>query len=73
VISLQGLISDFIAAGLVSPVLSPYGNDPAFEIESLTGLKPGGDRQLFTWPFEGGGTVHNKFSNQLWGANFGFL
>jgi hypothetical protein len=38
---------------------------------ALTDLKPGGDRQLFTWPLNGGGVLHNKWSNQLWGATYG--
>ena len=130
----QGTVADFIAAGLMSPSLSAYNNDEAFEFEyapfgadtglcvgvgisptnntpvslqpcgvsaktvwfadlpstngtahlinggtnasfsnpySLTDLKPGGDRQLFTWPLQAGGILHNKFSNQVWGAIFG--
>ncbi len=134
----QGLVSDFIAAGLVSLGLSGYNSKPAFEFEyapfgvatglcvavgatpanntpvslqpcgvsaktawiidqpitssgtytslinaatdtsfsnpySLTDLKPGGDRQLFTWPLQAGGIIHNKFTNQVWGATFGAL
>jgi hypothetical protein len=139
VASEQGTVSDFILAGLVSPDLSAYDNDEAFEFEyapfgaetglcmgvgntpanntpvslqpcgvsaktvwildqpitnqpfssthlingatdtsfsnpySLTDLKPGGDQQLFTWPLQGGGILHNKFANQVWGATFGVL
>ena len=48
------------------------GTDTSFSNPySLTDLKPGGDRQLFTWPLQGGGILNNKFANQLWGATFG--
>ncbi len=131
----EGLVSDFIAAGLVSPGLSAYDNLEAFEFEyapfgvhlglcvgvgvtptnhtpvalepcgvsaktvwienpdqsisganlslinaatdnsfshpyALTDLRPG-QGQLFTWPLDGGGILHNPFANQLWGASFG--
>ena len=133
----QGTVADFIAAGLMSPSLSAYNNDEAFEFEyapfgadtdlcvgvgttptkntpvslqpcgvtaktvwivdivqsstatahlinggtdtsfsnpySLTDLKPGGDRQLFVWPLQAGGVLHNKFANQGWEAIFGVL
>lgn len=128
-LSFQGLVSDFIAAGLVSPGLSPYNDKNVYEFEytpngvgtgtcigvgvtpgnntpvdlepcgvsaktvwilnpapggataalmsaatstnfanpySLTDLKPGANRQLFTWPLDAGGIVHNPFTNQLW-------
>lgn len=125
-VSFQGLVIDFIAAGLVSPGLSAYNDKPAFEFEytpngapsglcmgvgavptnntpvalepcgvtaktvwiwnsdqaitsgayaslisaatetsfsnpyTLTDLKPGGNRQLFTWPLGAGGIIKNK-------------
>ncbi len=40
---------------------------------ALTDLKPGGDPQLFTWPLNDSGILHNNFSNQLWGATFGVI
>ena len=40
---------------------------------SLTDLKPGANRQLFTWPLDAGGIVHNPFNNQLWSFTFGVL
>jgi hypothetical protein len=133
----QGLVSDFIAAGLVSPGLSGYDSNSVYEFEyapygvdsglcvgvgatpakhtpvslqpcgvsaktvwiwnsdkpitssgnyaslingatetsfsnpySLTDLKPGGDRQLFTWTLQTCGVIN---INQLWGATFGVL
>jgi hypothetical protein len=134
-VSFQGLVSDFIAAGLVSPALSAYDNLQAVEFEyapfgvdsglcvgvgaaptnhtpvalescgvtaktvwienpdqSITGanlslinaatdnsfshpyvltdLRPD-QGQLFTWPLDGGGILHNRFANQWWGASFG--
>ena len=130
--SAEGLVSDFIAAGLVSPGLSGYDSDVAVEFGyapggagtdlclgvgatpgngtpvglepcgvsaktvwilnftqtsansitgslisaatessfshpyTLTDLKPGGNRQLFTAPLGAGGIVHNKLANQQW-------
>jgi len=50
------------------------GTDTSFSNPySLTDLKPGGDRQLFTWPLQGGGILHNKFANQVWEALQGVL
>jgi hypothetical protein len=40
---------------------------------TLTDLKPGGSRQLFTWPLGTGGIIQNKSANQLWAASVGAL
>ena len=63
-ITSSGTYASLINAATDTSFSNPY---------SLTDLKPGGDRQLFTWPLQAGGIIHNKFTNQVWGATFGAL
>jgi hypothetical protein len=62
------------SSGNLNPSLINGATDTSFSNPySLTDLKPGGDRQLFTWPLKAGGIIHNKFTNQVWGSFFGAI